>query len=50
MSNNKVHISQIDSLIVASAVDADALGSGASFFGPVTPVGGYTHIAGYTFF
>jgi len=49
MGSNKVHISQIDSLILASETDADILGAGASFFGTVTPVGGYTHIAGYAF-
>lgn len=49
MSNNKVHISQIDTLVLVSATDSDALGIGASFIGDVIPVGGYTHIAGYAY-
>lgn len=49
MSSNKVHISQVDSLILASALDADVLGGGASFIGEVITVIGYTHIAGFAF-
>jgi len=49
MSSNKVHLSQIDTLIVGAAVDADILGAGASFFGEVITVAGYAHISGFAF-
>lgn len=49
MSNNKVHISQVDSLLLAGAVDANALGGSALFVGDVKTVIGYTHISGFAF-
>lgn len=47
--SNKVHISQADSLLLASANDDDVLGGGALFVGDVKVVTGYTHIAGFAF-
>ena len=47
MSGNKIHIAQLDHLILANSIAP--LGSGIVFEGDVLYVGGYSHISGYVF-
>jgi len=47
MSGNKVDISQVDELIIAS--NTTLLGIGGLFVGSVFSVFGYTHIGGFAF-
>lgn len=47
MSNNKVYLGQLETLIVANT--STVLGAGGVFVGDVFNVSGYTHISGFAF-
>ena len=46
---NKVHLSQVDELIIVGLNSTTLLAAAGTYIGDVFPVGGYTHISGFAF-